>query len=134
MERRDQPNRRKIPRFTSKPVFENLKTLLKISRFLMGFLLSFAIYLFVILIFDFKGSLAQTVIGGGAMLFTAFRLNGLNDIIKLYLENESVTNLERVSNALVLMMLLFTFLIVLGTLTLVILFSDFFMKPITMLS
>ena len=100
----------------------------------MGFLLSFAIYLFVILIFDFKGSLAQTVIGGGAMLFTAFRLNGLNDITKLYLENESVTNLERVSNALVLMMLLFTFLIVLGTLNLVILFSDFFMKPITMLS
>jgi hypothetical protein len=131
MERRDQPNRRKIPRFTSKPVYENLKTLLKISRFLMGFLISFAIYLLVILIFDFKGSLAQSVIGGGAMLFTAFRLNSLNEIIKLYLENESVTRLERVSNNLVLMMLLFTFLIVLGTLTLVIVFSDFFMKPLS---
>ncbi|MEO0334957.1 MAG: hypothetical protein AAF202_01090, partial [Pseudomonadota bacterium] len=74
MERRDQPNRRKIPRFTSKPVYENLKMLLKISRFLMGFLVSFAIYLLVVLIADFKGSLAQSVIGGGAMLFTAFRL------------------------------------------------------------
>lgn len=134
MDRRGQENRRMIERFTSKPINENLKTVLKISRFLMGFLVSFAIYLIAILVVEGKSSLAQSLIGGGAMLFTAFRLKDLNDKINFFLENESVTNLERSTHALTLLFLMFTFLVVLGTLALVIVYSDYFMTPLQLFS
>ena len=134
MDRRGQENRRMIERFTSKPINENLKTVLKISRFLMGFLVSFAVYLIAILVVDGRSSLAQSVIGGGAMLFTAFRLKDLNDKINFFLENESVTNLERSTHALTLLFLMFTVLVVLGTLVLVIVYSDYFMIPLQLLN
>jgi len=99
----------------------------------MGFLVSFAIYLIAILVVDGRSSLAQGLLGGGALLFTAFRLKDLNEKTNFFLENESVTNLERTTQALTLLFLLFTFLVVLGTLVLVIVYSDYFMIPMTLL-
>jgi hypothetical protein len=110
MDRRDVEDRRKIPRFTAKPVNENFKTLLKISQFQQIFFIATAIYLMLMLIvIGGQSMLALSVLGGGALVFAAFRLRDLNEKCLLYLENESVTNLDRTTQTIVLMFLLYTF-------------------------
>ncbi len=131
MERRDPDNRRKIPRFTSKPVYQNIQTLIKISHVQQGLFLATAIYLLTLLIFVGKSFLATALIGGGSLIFAAFRLRDLNEKSKLYLENESVTNMARATNAIVLMWLLYTFLFLVGAISLVMINWDTFLIPFT---
>ena len=131
MERRDPDNRRKIERFTSKPVYSNIQTLIKISHAQQVIFLVVAIYLLALLVFIGQSFLATAIIGGGSLIFAAFRLKDLIDKAKLYLENESVTNMERTTNAIVLMWLLFTFLFMVGVISLIIVYWDTFLIPFT---
>lgn len=131
MERRDSDNRRKIPRITSKGAFESIQTLLKISHIQQGLFVIVAIYLLALLVFIGTSFLATALIGGGSLIFAAFRLRDLNEKARLYLENESITNLERTINTIVLMWLLYTFLFLVGVISLVIVNWDAFLIPFT---
>lgn len=134
MDRRVIEDRRKIARFTAKPVNENLKMLIKLSRFQMIFFLAVAIYLMLMLIFiGGQSVLALFVLGGGSLIFGASRLHDLNQKAKLYLENESVTNLERTTHSIVLMFLLYSFIFVFGAVALCLINWELVTRPLTSL-
>ena len=131
MERRDPDNRRKIERFTSKPVYANIQTLIKIAHAQQVIFLVVAIYLLALLVFIGQSFLATALIGGGSLIFAAFRLKDLIDKSKMYLENESVTHMEQTTNAIVLMWLMYTFLFLVGVISLIIVNWDTFLTPFT---
>lgn len=134
MDRRDVEDRRKIARFTAKPVNENLKILIKLSRFQMIFFITVAIYLMLMLIFiGGQPMLALFVLGGGPLIFGAFRLHDLIDKSNLYLQNESVTNMERTTHSIVLIFLLYTFIFVFGAVALCLINWDLVTLPLTSL-
>lgn len=129
MDRREDNNRRKIPRFTSKSISSDLLLIKKINYVFQGiFVILFGYFLtrFLVLGPDY---LAHFVLVGGPSLFCAFRLRDMNQKIVLFVKNDSINQLEATTRSLTTTWLLYCFLFALACVIFIITNPEFFLSP-----
>ena len=129
MDRREDNNRRKIPRFTSQPINGDLALIKKINFVFQGLFVALTGYFFLRFLMIGPDYIAHFILIGGPSVFCAFRLRDMNKKISLFIENESVTHLERTIHSLSLTWLLYAFLFTLAIVILALINQDFILAP-----